>query len=132
MEYAFGILLFVSEENLFDRIFVRFDHLLDHLATDRTGLSGGQVAIVALLQVNANLVGSFHFEFLHSGFRLGNNDFVVAGHSVTLLWFSISNFCCVCAIIIVSAAKKIPANFLKKNLFQNVNFAAENKYGRSA
>ena len=30
-------------------------HLLDHLATDGTGLAGGQVAVVALLEVDADL-----------------------------------------------------------------------------
>ena len=30
-------------------------HLLDHLATDRTGLAGGQIAVVAFLQVHADL-----------------------------------------------------------------------------
>ena len=30
-------------------------HLLDHLAADRAGLTGGQVAVVAFLQVDAHL-----------------------------------------------------------------------------
>ena len=30
-------------------------HLLDHLAADGTGLAGGQVAVVALLEVDADL-----------------------------------------------------------------------------
>ena len=30
-------------------------HLLDHLAADRAGLAGGQIAVVALLEVDANL-----------------------------------------------------------------------------
>ena len=30
-------------------------HLLDHLAADGAGLAGGQVAVVAFLQVDANL-----------------------------------------------------------------------------
>ena len=30
-------------------------HFLDHLAADGTGLAAGQVAVVALLQVDANL-----------------------------------------------------------------------------
>ena len=34
---------------------VGLDHLLDHLAADGTGLAGGQVAVVAFLQVDANL-----------------------------------------------------------------------------
>ena len=32
-------------------------HLLDHLATDRTGLAAGQITVVTVLQVNANLSG---------------------------------------------------------------------------
>jgi len=30
------------------------DHLLNHLATDRTGLLRGQVAVIALLKIDAN------------------------------------------------------------------------------
>ena len=30
--------------------------MFDHLATDGTGLTGGQVAVVALLEVDADLV----------------------------------------------------------------------------
>ena len=30
-------------------------HLLDHLAADGTGLAGGQVAVVALIEVDADL-----------------------------------------------------------------------------
>ena len=36
-------------------VLVRLDHLLDHLAAHRTGLLAGQVAVVALLQVDAHL-----------------------------------------------------------------------------
>ena len=31
-------------------------HFLDHLAADGAGLAGGQVAVVAVLQVDANLL----------------------------------------------------------------------------
>ena len=41
--------------NLFHALLVSFDHLLDHLAADGTGLAGGQVAVVALLEVDADL-----------------------------------------------------------------------------
>lgn len=40
---------------LFHVLFVLLDHLLDHLAADRTGLAAGQVAVVALLQIDAHL-----------------------------------------------------------------------------
>ena len=32
-------------------------HLLDHLAADGAGLAGGQVAVVAVLEVDADLIG---------------------------------------------------------------------------
>ena len=37
-------------------LLVGLDHLLDHLAAHGTGLAGGQVAVVALLEVDADLV----------------------------------------------------------------------------
>lgn len=40
---------------LLHAVLVRLDHLLDHLAANGTGLTAGQIAIVALLQVDANL-----------------------------------------------------------------------------
>ena len=36
-------------------LFVGLDHLLDHLAADRAGLAAGQVAVVALLEVDTDL-----------------------------------------------------------------------------
>ena len=36
-------------------LLVALDHLLNHLAADRAGLAGGQIAIVALLEVDADL-----------------------------------------------------------------------------
>lgn len=36
-------------------LLIGFDHLFDHLAADRARLTGGQIAIVALLQVDTNL-----------------------------------------------------------------------------
>jgi len=35
-------------------LLVGLDHLLDHLAADRAGLAGGQVTVVAFLQVDAD------------------------------------------------------------------------------
>ena len=37
-------------------LLVGLDHLLDHLAAHGPGLTGGQVAVVALLQVHAHLL----------------------------------------------------------------------------
>ena len=40
-------------------------HLLDHLAADGAGLAGGDIAVIAVLEIYADLVCSFHFELLH-------------------------------------------------------------------
>ncbi len=39
---------------LLQTLLVGLDHLLDHLAADGAGLAGGQVTVVAVLQVDAN------------------------------------------------------------------------------
>ena len=39
---------------LLQALLVSLDHLLDHLAADGAGLTGGQVTVVAIGQVNAN------------------------------------------------------------------------------
>ena len=46
-------------------------HVLDHLAADGAGFAGGQVAVIAVLQVDADLGGGFHLELVHgfTGFR---------------------------------------------------------------
>ena len=41
--------------NLLHTLLVSFDHLLDHLAAHGAGFTGGQVTIVAVGQVDANL-----------------------------------------------------------------------------
>ena len=40
---------------LLQAVFVGLDHLTDHLAADGAGLLAGQVAVVALLQTDADL-----------------------------------------------------------------------------
>ena len=40
---------------LLHTLLVSLDHLLDHLAADGTGLAGGQVAVVAIGQVDTDL-----------------------------------------------------------------------------
>ena len=37
-------------------LLVGLDHLLDHLAADRAGLTGSQIAVVAILQIHADLL----------------------------------------------------------------------------
>ena len=72
---------------------VKFSYLgfliLDHLAAYGAGLTGGQVAVVAVGQVDANFLGSLHLEAVHSFPSLGNVDLVVVlvAHFVSLLLF---------------------------------------------
>lgn len=40
---------------LVQAVLVGLDHLLHHLASDGTGLTGGQIAIVTLLQIDTHL-----------------------------------------------------------------------------
>ena len=51
--------------------------VFDHLAADAAGLTCGQVAIVALLKVYANLVGGFHLELLKSLLSLLVKNYLV-------------------------------------------------------
>ena len=41
---------------LLHALLVGLNHFLDHLAADGAGFAGGQVAVVAFLQVHANLL----------------------------------------------------------------------------
>ena len=43
------------QERLLQPLLVSLDHLLDHLAADGAGFAGGQVAVVTVGQVNADL-----------------------------------------------------------------------------
>ena len=51
-------MLIVAQDGsrLLHAVFIGGDHLFDHLSTIRTGLTGGQVAVVALLQIDAHLL----------------------------------------------------------------------------
>lgn len=52
--------------------------LFYHLAPDGACLTGGQVTVVAALQVDANLGSCLHLELIHGLTRLRNVDLVVA------------------------------------------------------
>ena len=51
--------------------------VLDHLAADGAGLTGGQVAVVAVLQVYTDLLSCLHLELVHCLTSLGNIDLIV-------------------------------------------------------
>ena len=57
-------------------------HVLDHLAADGAGFAGGQVTVVTVGQVHANLAGSLHLKLVHRFPSLGNVDLIVALHTV--------------------------------------------------
>ena len=50
---------------LLHAFFVGLDHLFDHLAADRARLAGGEVAVIALLEVDADFVCGFHLKAVH-------------------------------------------------------------------
>ena len=56
-------------------------HVLDHLAADGAGLAGGQVTVVAVGQIDADLGSGLHLETVHSLASLGNIDLVVVLHT---------------------------------------------------
>ena len=55
--------------------------LFDHLAADGAGFPGGQVTVVAVLQIDADFLCSLHFEAVHSLTSLRDIDLVVALHN---------------------------------------------------
>lgn len=65
---------------LFKAVFVRLDHLFDHLSADRTGLLGGQVAVIALLKIYADFAGRFHLKAIESLASLGNESLIALCH----------------------------------------------------
>ncbi len=65
---------------LFKAVFVRLDHLFDHLSADRACLLGGQVAVVALLKIYADFIGGFHLKAIESLTSLGNESLIALCH----------------------------------------------------
>jgi hypothetical protein len=45
------------ESRLLHAVFVCLDHLLDHLAADRAGLTAGELTVITVLQVDADFGG---------------------------------------------------------------------------
>ena len=81
----------IQGRRLLHTVLVGLDHLLDHLAADAAGLAGGQVAVIALLQVDADLPwcvfttkNQFYFE--------------VNTHQGGLMFFDLLKICYPCYI----------------------------------
>ena len=70
---------------LLHALLVSLDHLLDHLAADGTCLTGGQVTVVTIGQVDAHFGSGLHLELVHSLASLGDVDLVIALHKNSLL-----------------------------------------------
>ena len=51
-------------------------HFLHHLTADRAGLAAGQFAVVAILEVYADLSGRFHLKLIHCGACFGNHTLI--------------------------------------------------------
>ena len=79
---SFSLRIFVSQKStvVLYGVFVGFHHLLYHLTADGTSFLGGKIAVVTLLEVYANFIGSFHLEFVHCIFCFGDHGFVVVRH----------------------------------------------------
>ena len=65
-----------NSAGLLHAVLVGLDHLLDHLAAHGTSLTGGQVAVVALLQVDADLGSGLHLELVESLASAGDNSLI--------------------------------------------------------
>ena len=70
---------------LLNALLVSFDHLLDHLAAHGASLTGGQVTVVTVGQVNANFGSCLHLELVHCLTSLRNIDLIVVLHNISLL-----------------------------------------------
>ena len=56
---------------------LRLDHLPDHIPADIAGVLGGDVAVVAVVQGDAELAGDLVLHVGHRLLRLGHVDLVV-------------------------------------------------------
>ena len=64
---------------------VSVDHLLDHHTADRTSLSCSQIAVIALLEVDAQLAGNFVFHLVQRALGLRHDGAAAAGAGGRLL-----------------------------------------------
>ena len=63
---------------LLHAVFVGLDHLLDHLTADRTGLTAGELTVIAALEIDADLGRGLHLELIH-GLAGSGIDQVITG-----------------------------------------------------
>ena len=76
---------------LLKAVFVCLDHLLDHLAANGACLACSELAVITVLQVNADFTCRLHLELIHCLACCGN-DKTIAGivrHSFTSPFFKL-------------------------------------------
>ena len=78
-----------AREDLLQALLVSLNHFLYHLPTNGTCLAGSQVAVVAVGQVDADLLGCLHLETVHCLTGLGDIQLIVVivAHRKSLLCF---------------------------------------------
>ena len=87
------------EKDLFHGSYGRHD--IDHLTADRACLTGGEIAVVALIKSYAYFARGFHLELLKSSLCFGNHNLIVG---------TVSHFCflLICRISdIISISKNL-------------------------
>ena len=108
----FWLLLFCG--TVLDGVLVRLNHLLYHLTADASCLLCGEVAVVTLIEVNANFACSLHLELVKSFLCFGNK-FLIACHNFNLLFSLCLN------LYICFYAVKINAN-IQIRFYLNIYF----------
>ena len=99
--------------------------VLDYLAADGAGFTGGQVTVVTVGQVNANLGCSLHLELVHGLTSLRNVNLIVVLHSDSLLFlfavFRIHSFAEFAGNMIVSF-RNLTQKLEKRGYLQKARF----------
>ncbi len=86
-------------------------HDVDHLSADRTCLLCSEIAVITLLEVNADIACGFHLKLIESFFCFGNKRLV--RHCIFLLYdfdFIFKGFC-------------LDTIMLQTAIYINVNFS---------
>jgi len=81
-------IFFAKKQKLLHAVFVGFDHFLDHLAADGTCLTGGEVTVITVLEVDADFGSGLHLELIHSIACSGVNKMIsgIGRHRLHLLF----------------------------------------------
>ena len=64
-------------------------HIVYHLAIDRAGLTRGEITVITVLQVYANLACSLHLKLIQGSLCLGNNNLILKHGDISCFTVSI-------------------------------------------